>query len=230
MILIIDNNEERRKNLCIWLRVKHYIVSGISYDDMDYYTKPFMTVYINPSRKNLPYIKNEDTISVIFTERRSYELPEWCINISTLKNIANEIIQIYEEKCKYQKPNKVDVLGYACMKNGIFALGGKIINLSAREKQIVSLFMYNYPKKFSLYDAANYFAISNNQEYNFEHSLYTLNKKMKDADREKIILTENDTCFLNPEIANYICPEYNLENDENDDYKGYFYENLLEDI
>ena len=39
MILIIDNNEERRKDIAIWLRVRGYIVSTISYEYMDYYTK-----------------------------------------------------------------------------------------------------------------------------------------------------------------------------------------------
>lgn len=227
MILIVDNNDERRKNVAIWLRVKGYIVSYIGYDDLKYSTKPFMTVYINPARSYIDKIKNDDTVSVIFTERKGIRLPQWSVNILSLKYIANDIIKIYKERCPYQKLNKVDVLGYACMKDGDFALGGKEIRLSHREREIISLFMFNYPKKFELYDAINYFRIAKHQEENFHNAIYTLNKKAKDNDREKLIVCEGNRFYFNPEIGNFVCPDVDFEDRDISEYKGYFTIDLL---
>ena len=227
MILLIDNNEERRKSLTILLRVKGYIVSAISYENMDYYVKPFLTAYINPPNKIAESLKSEDTLSVIFTERK-LSLPSWSINISSLKNIQNEIIQIYEEKCPFNKKDKIDVLGYACIKNGKFALGGRIVRLSSRERQLVSFFMFNHTKKFNLYDVVNYFVLKSNPESNILNSIYKLNRKMEEANREKIILVENDLCYFNPKIANYICPPYpNFEEDDVDRYSDYVYKKIF---
>ena len=222
MILIIDNNEERRKDIAIWLRMKGYIVSTISFEYMDYYTKPNVTVYINPSNKIVPLLKNTDTISVIFSERKSISFPDWSINIFSLKNIASEIIKIYEAKCPYEKKNEIDVLGYACMKNAEFALGGKIIKLSKREKQLVSLFMFNHSKKFNIYDLVNYFDLRSNPESNILNSIYKLNKKMLEANREKLIIVDKDVCYFNHEISNYICQEYTeMDEDDIDRYDKY---------
>ncbi|MBQ8545899.1 MAG: hypothetical protein IJ437_03035 [Clostridia bacterium] len=230
MILIVDNNEERRRNVTIWLRVKGYLVSCIGYDDLKYSTKPFMTVYVNPARDYIDKIKNKDTISVIFSERNSINLPEWSINISSLKSISKDIMELYEESCSFQRTDKVDIIGYACMKDGQFALGGKVIRLSPREREIISLFMFNYPKKFELYDAINYFRITDNQEEKFLNAIYLLNKKAQANDREKIIINENNTFYFNPKIGNYVCPEVDFEDRyaEVDKYKGYFTIDLLE--
>lgn len=226
MILIIDDNEERGKNTCIWLRVKGYIVSHIGYENMKYYTKPFMTVYINPPHKFIDEIKNEETISIIFTERKSVTIPQWCIGILSLKNIANEVERIYLEKCPYNKDDKVDVLGYACMKNSLFGLGGEVFKLSNNQKQLIQLFMYNYPKKFNLYDAIGYFRLLNNSETKLINRIYSLNRKAKCRNREKIIVLENDVCYFNPQIANYVCQEEDFTIKELENSKEFYYKNF----
>ncbi len=226
MILIVDDNEERAKNTCIWLRVKGYIVSRIGYENMKYYTKPFMTVYINPPHKYINEIKNEETISILFTERKTVKIPEWCIGVLSLNNIANEIEKIYLEKCPYNKNDKVDVLGYACIKNSLFGLGGEVFKLSNSQKQLIQLFMYNYPKKFNLYDAIGYFRFSNNPEINLVNRIYCINRKAKSRNREKILIFENDVCYFNPKIANYVCPEEDFTIKELDDSKDFYYKNF----
>lgn len=216
MILIVDDNVERRNNLTIWLRMKGYVVSEIPYEYMDFYTKPILTAYINPQNKMIDSIKNADTISVIFSERKSINLPSWSINVPSLKNIANEIMKIYDEKCPYQKEDKIDIVGYACMKNGEFALGGKILSLSLREKQLLSLFMFNSKKKFNLYDVVNYFVLRSNPETNMLNAIYLLNRKAVKANREKMIIVNKDVCYFNPEIANFVCEEYKEYDDDED--------------
>lgn len=226
MILIVDDNEERAKNICAWLRMKGLLVSFIGYENMAYYTKPFMTVYINPAHKYVGEIKNEETISIIFTERKTVKIPEWCIGVLSLKNISKEIESIYLEKCPYHKNDKVDILGYACIKNSLFGLGGEVFKLSNSQKQLIHLFMFNYPKKFNLYDAVGYFRILNNKEINLVNRIYALNRKAKLRNREKILVLENDVCYFNPKIANYICAEEDFSFRELDNTKDFYYKNF----
>ena len=228
MILIIDNNEERRNNITIWLRVKGYIVSQISYEDMDYYTKPFLTAYINPPNALLETLGNENTLSVIFTERQNANLSNKTINIFSLKNIQNEIVKIYEREFPFDKKNQIDVVGYACSKDEEFALGGKIIDLSQRERQLINFFMFNHTKKFNLYDVINYFVVKGNPEDNILNSIYKLNRKMQKANREKIIIVKKDVCYFNPEIANYVCPTYSeFEDNDVDRYSEFVYKKFF---
>ena len=53
MILLLDNNEFRRHDIYMSLYMKKYIVAEHALEYMDYYTKPFMTVYINPTTSEL---------------------------------------------------------------------------------------------------------------------------------------------------------------------------------
>ncbi len=222
MILIVDNSEERRKNLVIRLRVKGYLVCGINYDDIDYYTKPFMTVYINPPRQIIDKLKNEDTISVIFTDRLAMNLPLWTINVLSIKNLENDIINMYHERCHFQAKDKVDVIGYACLRNGCFALGGKIFRISNMQMPILCLFLFNKNKKFRLYEACQYMHFRTNPEESFARQVMRINSKTQKRNRGKVILNEDNFYFLNPDIANYICKEDD-DVDVIEEGKGPFY-------
>lgn len=230
MILIVDENEERRINLQIKLRVKGYLTNVTSYQDLWFHTKPFMTVYVNPKTSDMQLIKNsQDTISVFFCDRKSVKLPAWSINFDSLKNVYEEITNIYKEKSTYQIKDKIDVVGYACMKNGKLAVGGKDINLSKREHMIVSFFMNQPKKKFRLGDASNYVWIHDNKETNFALSISRINKKLKDQLRPKLIICKDDWCYFNPEIVSYVCQEY-PEEENVDNYKGYFMITVTEEF
>ncbi len=208
MILIVDNNKERSKDLVVKLRIKGYIVASTQYDELWYHTKPFMTVYINPSRDEASKLINDtSTISVIFCDRHSVKLPLWSINFTSLESIIKNIENVYDEKCIYQIYDKVDVVGYACFKNGRFALGGERIRLSPKEKRIVSFFMYQADKKFKLYDASGYIRYLNNPENNLIAAIGRINRKAKAKERVPIIKYKEDYCYFNPEIASYVCTD-----------------------
>ena len=207
MILLVDNSEYRRDSLVVRLRIKGYIVAGIDYAYMDSYTKPFMTVYINPPRNEAVRLKNEETISVIFTDREATKLPPWSINILSLNNVESEIVSIYNEKCNYMLKDKIDIIGYLCRKNDRFAVGGREISLSNMQSTVLSLFIYNPSKRFKLYEASKYFHFSANSEERFVRIVYEINKKAKAVNRDRIIIREGDLFYLNPDIKNYVCKE-----------------------
>ena len=211
MILLVDNNDERAKDIQVKLRLKGYTVSTSRYDELVLRTKPVFTIYINPTNKEVSKMTNGDTISIVFCDRKSVMLPLWSINFDSLNNIADKIIEVYKEKCKFQLPRKVDVVGYACMKDGIFALGGKIIRLSIREKEIVRFYMAQPNKSFSSYDASSYIRILTNPEENYRKSISTINSKARRCEREPLILYKNDRYFFNPEIASFVCQDIDEE-------------------
>ena len=208
MILIVDNSEERRKNLVIRLRVKGFLACGIDYNDKDFYTKPFMTVYINPPRPKIDNLKNDDTISVIFTDRDKMELPTWTINIRSIKALENDIVALYNEKCPFQRNDNIDVIGYACLQNDKFALGGRLFKLSKMQIQMARFFLYQPRKRFKLYEACQYIHFRNNPEENLERLINNINKMLKAENRESLIINEGLEYYLNPDIASYVCKEY----------------------
>ena len=101
MILLVDNNDERAKDIQIKLRLKGYTVSTSRYDELILRTKPVFTIYINPTNKEVSKMTNGDTISIVFCDRKSVMLPLWSINFDSLNNIADKIIEVYKEKCKF---------------------------------------------------------------------------------------------------------------------------------
>lgn len=214
MILLVDNNEERAKDIQVKLRLKGYTVSVSRYEELCVRTKPVFTAYINPTSDEVSKMTNGDTISIVFSNRQSVKLPLWTINFNSLDNIVNEIIGVYKEKIKCQLPKKVDVVGYACMKDGDFALGGNIIKLSIREKEIVRFYMAQPYKSFSSYDASSYIRILSNPEENYRKSVSMINLKARKCDREPLIMFKNDKYFFNPEISSYICQEIEIDEEE----------------
>lgn len=222
MILIVDNSEERRNNLVIRLRVKGYLVCGINYDDIDYYTKPFMTVYVNPPRKMVDKLTAGDTISVAFTDRNNFQLPLWTTNIYNLKDLEKDIINIFNEKSTFLKKDKINVVGYACLRNDRFALGGKRISMSKMQMLVIKFFLFQKNKKFKLYEACQYMHFRTNPEENFARLISNINKRTKEEDRDKLIVHSFDEYYLNPDIANYVCKEDD-DIDEVDEASGPIY-------
>ncbi len=220
MILVVDNNEERRKDTITWLRVNGIMSSGTNFSELPYYTKPFMTVYVNPTSSEASRTQNsEQTLSVFICDRPSVKLPSWSINITTLKTPFLSIMNVFEEKFDHFKYNQIEIVGYACLKNDDFALGGEIIELTKQEFLIVCFFMINKNKKFKLYDAAGYFNFKNNPEENFRRAVYRINAKCKQRNRVQLIIANAYEAYFNPVIADYVCPPYEEISFETDDMK-----------
>lgn len=220
MILVVDNNDERRKNTITWLRVKGYMSSGIKYDMLSCYTKPFLTVYVNPTASEADEIKNSpDTISVFICDRPSVTLPPWAIGVTTLTLPHLSIMKIFDERFDHLKTDQIEIVGYACMKNNNFALGGELIELTRLEYLIVSFFMINKNKCFKIYDCSSYFNFKANPEENFIKAIQRINAKCKRALRPPLIIENGIEACFNHEIADYVCPDYDEDDDtcETDD-------------
>ena len=202
MILILDNNEYRRHDIFMSLYAKKCTISAHSIDDAEYYTKPNLTAYINPSDEELKGIKNEDTLCIVATNRKNLKLPDWITVIPLDACVGKSIYTIYNEKINYGKGR--EIFGIACMEGNKFALGGVYVKFSPRERQIIKLFMYNPSKKFMAYDACGYFNFDGDPEIRFEAAVCKINIKcVQRSNRIPLILSKGGNYYINPEVINY---------------------------
>ena len=217
MILVVDNNEERRKNIIAWLRAKCYMSSGTNYSELSFYTKPFMTVYVNPTSSAASQISNdESTLSLFICDRPSVKIPPWAELVPTLKAPYISIMKYFDEKFNHFAHNQMEIVGYACLKNNDFALGGERIKLTSLEYLIVCFFMVHPNKRFKLYDAVSYFNFKSNPENNFRKAISRINSKCKSVLRPPLIIANEIEAYLNPEIASYVAEPFKEETLETD--------------
>ena len=230
MILVVDNNDERRKNTITWLRVKGYMANGTSYGELPFYTKPFMTVYMNPTAKEAEHISSsDDTLSVLICDRFSVKTPPFAIRVSNLTSAHISIMKIFDESFNHFKYDQMEIVGYACLKNNDFAVGGELIYLSSLEYLIVCFFMVHKRKKFKIYDCSSYFNFKANPEENFRKAIYRINAKCKQKARPPIIIADAYEACFNPEIVNYVCPPFVDRLPQTDDMKNVITINLNEE-
>ena len=200
MILILDNNTYRRHDVLLSLFIKKYIVAEQSIDDMDYYTKPFMTVYLNPTDEQIKRIKNEDTVCVVAKNKVVSKTPNWMEIIPLDDNVVKNIIKIYEEKCPYGKGR--EIFGVLAMEGKKFAFGGIYFHLTPKQMKAIKLLLYNPNKKFELYDISSYLEFNTDKEIGFEAMISEINLRCKKVNREKLVLREGSKYFINPNVIN----------------------------
>ena len=201
MILLLDNNEFRRHDIYLSLYMKKYIVAEHALEYMDYYTKPFMTVYINPTTSELEKIKNEDTLCVVAKNNLKFKVPEWMTVIPLDKNTAKEIMRIYDEKCPYGKGR--DIIGIIGIEGRKFALGGTYVYLTPKQMKVVKVLLYNREKTFPLYDISSYIDFRTEPEKGFLMMISDLNMKCRNAGRENIIKHHKGQVCICPGVAFY---------------------------
>ena len=201
MILILDNNKERRHGIYLSLFIKKYIVSEQALEYMDFYTKPYLTVYLDPTYDDIKKIKKEDTLCVIVKNNVNFPVHDWMVIIPNDKNIAKNIIKIYEERCPYNKGR--EIIGIMGLEGNLFALGGTFIHLTPKQFKIARLLIYNSEKRFPLYDICHYVDFNTDPEKGFIMMVEDLNLKCRKAGREDLIKCADDKYFISPGVVYY---------------------------
>lgn len=201
MILLLGNNEYVRHDIWLSIYMKKYLVTEFSFDEKDFLTKPFMTVYINPTAEQIKEIKNENTLCVVVKNRMPIKAPEWMTVIQYNKDVAKDIMKIYDEKCPYGKGR--EIFGIMCMEKRKLAVGGAYVHMTKKQLDAIKLLAYNYPKKFSIYHISRYFKFNADAEESFFSMVREINYKCKAAGREKLICNENEEFYMSHDIMNY---------------------------
>ncbi len=201
MILILDNNQFRRRGVYLTLYSKKFLVSEQTIADSEYYTKPFMTVYINPTSTEISKIKDEKTLCVVAKNNVTSFVPHWMKIIPLDNGLTNKIIEIYKKFCTYGQGR--EIFGIICMEGNKLTLGGAYIDLSNRQRALVKFLIYNAEKRFKLYDICTYFDFKTDKEIGFDKMVLEINRKCVKKHREHLIVRENDTYYINPNVINY---------------------------
>lgn len=73
MILFVDSNKYRRDRLSRICRTNDLPAMGIGYDDYDFYTKPLVTILIDPQKSFIKDLKrNERTLYIVVVKKEEY--------------------------------------------------------------------------------------------------------------------------------------------------------------
>lgn len=198
MILLLGNNECVRHDVLMSLFIKKYYVTEHLIEDAVCLTKPFMTVYLNPSSIQLSKIKNENTVCVVAKNNMRTEAPPWMHVIPYGKDTAREIMRIYEEKCIYGKGR--EIFGIICMEGKRFAIGGAYVYLTPKQLKAIKILIYNSDKAFSSYDLSSYFDFVGDADTNFKRMMYEINNQCRRKGREFPIVYENDRYRISPNV------------------------------
>ena len=201
MILILDNNEYRRHDIYIRLYSKKYIVAEQSISEEKYFTKPFMTVYVNPTYTQMKSIKKENTVCVVAKNEVPKDLPSWITVIPLDNSVAKSIIDLYERVCPYNKGR--EVFGIVCMEGNSFTVGGAYIKLSPRQRNLVRMLIYNSDKKFHPYELCEYFDLKKDKEVALDNTVLVINRKCAKIFREPLISREPNAYYISPSIIKY---------------------------
>lgn len=198
MILILDNNEYRRHDVCLSLSMKKYIVAEQSLDVAKFFTKPNMTVYLNPNYDELNKIEKTDTITVVAKNFVKQKLPSWIKVIPLDSCLIKNLVEIFETNCNYGKGR--EFFGIIALEGKKFSFGGKYISMTPQQLRIIKLFLYNPDKVFELYDASSYFDFVCDQEIGFADAVDSINQKCIREGREKIIVYKSGRYRINQDV------------------------------
>lgn len=200
MLLVFDDNEYRRKNLLVKFRLKNMIVSFQAYAYYPFFTKPLITVLINPSFDILSTLCNNNTVTIVAKNDLKAKLPDWIIHIPLDDNIDKEIEKIYIEQLTKDSQGELDIFGNVVFKGKNVGVSGKRITCTDTQMNILKFFYFNCKKGFTDTEASSYFRFRENPEQNLVHAIYTINSKCKQVGREALIVKKDGRFYANPSL------------------------------
>ncbi len=201
MILILGNNEYIRHDIWLSVFMKKYIVTEFPIEEMECITKPFMTVYLNPTTEQLQKIKNEDTICVVAKNNMPSNPPAWMKVIPFGNPVAKDLMRIYNESCTFGKGR--EIFGVIGIEGKKFTYGGAYIHMTPNQLNAIKILIYNPNKKFTLYDISSYFKFNGDREECFMKMVDEINHQCKRARREKLICNDAHLYYINPSVLEY---------------------------
>lgn len=192
MILVVDSNSYRREKLSRYFRYDGLPSMCIGYEDFEMYTKPLVTLLVDPSRDFLLKIKSSLNTHIIVVNktqrnndvrtdlRRIYKAD----GMVSSDEIKEEIKNYYGYDLKTDKINHVMLLDSE--KDVIYTL--ERLYLKEREYKVLKFFLYNVGKVFPIYEIFEYLHFNGRiKEDTFVSYVKCINRKCKREYRERLI-------------------------------------------
>lgn len=204
MILILDNNQYRRREIFNKLRLNGYIVSAQDLEMGLEFTKPFLTVLINPTNTELMSIKRENTKYLIIKPNKPDCLKEWMDYISLSSEIDIDIERYFWNNFKHENPKVISKFGCICVDQKGISAGGIRLNLKRTATKIAKFFIYNNQKKFKDSEVVSYFRfLSKEPEENLYYHVSCINGICKSNKRPPLISKIKGIYWLNNDYLRY---------------------------
>ena len=192
MVLIVDSNEYRRNKTSRYLRYDLIPSMSIGYEDFMYYTKPLITVLIDPSNEFVSNLKlNKETLYIaIYKNDRSRDNNK---SLYTLVNTngtvsTKEVTEIVYRHFGFDMKN--DMIDHIAIFDDInqIAHNGKRVKLCKREYRVLKFFFYSQNKTFTLHEIENYLGFDGKiKDETLISYIMKINTKCKLVNRCKLI-------------------------------------------
>jgi hypothetical protein len=192
MGLIVDSNEFRREKTSRYLRYDGIPSLSIGYSDFKYYTKPLITVLVDPSKEFISNLKLSDgTLYVIVakTDRNNDLYKNFSLIVSNDGMVASEqILEIVNDKFKYDfKTDMINNIKIFDDEKDV-SHGGARLKLCGREYRVFKFFFYNQRKQFTFDEIFGYLGLERKiKDETFSSYVMKINKKCKKVYRCKLI-------------------------------------------
>lgn len=203
MILFVDSNEYRRAALARNCRINGLPSMSIGYEDYKYFTKPLVTVIVDPKSDFMScfnYRENTFFIILVKNERLLKKYSNYYTICNPDANITpQELISIIKQKLNINF--EFDWISNMLIKekNEDIFFGGVYLGLEKRQYKIVKFFLYNFNKKFTIHEIFEYFHYHNRlKESTFRSYINDVNIKCRKRNRNPIIKMNEMYYYIGP--------------------------------
>ncbi|MBQ9744968.1 MAG: hypothetical protein IJW19_07580 [Clostridia bacterium] len=205
MVLIVDSNEYRRVKLARRCRTNDIPAMSIGYDDFNYYTKPLVTVLIDPSKAFMQQLnKTEKTLFVVVVKREDQislyqDICTVCNSIGeiTPEQIREVILNNYGYTLNEDSFNCI----YINYDNKLCRVRNKKLFITKTELKIIRFFLYNYERIFRYDEIFEYLHYTDRIKIKtFDGYTQAINRKSDKAHREHLIF-KRKTGYEMPQLT-----------------------------
>ena len=202
MILILDDNVFRRKELKEKLTKKGYLVSCSPMSEYKCKVYPYLTIIVNPKRGVAQKLMYSLKTKYIVAKDNFDERLNLLATVPHSYNLADNLL-LELEKLGLNEKGKMYRLGMACYRDDQFSIGGKSLDLHPMEKRLFKFFLLNPNKTFLDVDLCDYFPFRTDFELNLKNAIWKLNTKCNKLGRPRLIANREFSYYLNPDIYKY---------------------------
>jgi len=207
MVLFVDSNKFRREKLARMCRTEDLPAMSIGFEDYKYYTKPLVTVLVDPPKSFTATLnRNERTLFIVVIKReeqRKYYSDMCTVTDDSGMIYPEKITEIIKERTEFNLVKDIFTYLYMNMEEKEPILDGKVLFLTKTQFKILRFFFYNNQRTFRYDELFEYFHYNGRIKYKtFDGHVQSINRHSRYRHREQLIFKRR-TGYEMPELTGF---------------------------